>query len=95
MALDKSDVENIAHLARLAVDEADIPQYAENLSSILGLVEQMNAVDTSGVEPMAHPFQLKNVLADDVPGEPLPVEEALANAPARRGDSFRVPRVVE
>ena len=49
MALDKRDVDNIAHLARLAISEEDIPAYAENLSNILTLVEQMNAVDTSVV----------------------------------------------
>ena len=55
MSLDKNDVEKIAHLARLAIAEEDIPGYAASLSSILELVEQMNAVDTENVSAMAHP----------------------------------------
>ena len=56
MSLNKSDVEKIAQLARLQIEEADIPLYASNLSNILQLVEQMSAVDTTGVEIMAHPL---------------------------------------
>ena len=56
MSLNKSDVEKIAQLARLQIEEADIPLYANNLSNILQLVEQMSAVDTTGVEIMAHPL---------------------------------------
>ncbi len=95
MALDKSDVENIAHLARLAVDEADIPQYAENLSSILGLVEQMNAVDTSGVEPMAHPMEAAQRLREDEVTEPNQREHFQEHAPAVEKGLFLVPKVIE
>jgi aspartyl-tRNA(Asn)/glutamyl-tRNA(Gln) amidotransferase subunit C len=56
MALDKEAVGRIAHLARLGVDESEYDTYARNLSSILSFVEQLNAVDTRGVEPMAHPM---------------------------------------
>ncbi len=56
MSLNKSDVEKIAQLARLQIEETDIPLYANNLSNILQLVEQMSAVDTTGVEIMAHPL---------------------------------------
>ena len=55
MSLDKTQVEKIAHLARLEIDPADVTEYATNLSNILDLVEQMDAVDTEGVKPMAHP----------------------------------------
>ena len=53
MALDASDVVKIAHLARLGIDAEDIPEYTRNLSAILAFVEQLNAVDTAGVEPLA------------------------------------------
>jgi aspartyl-tRNA(Asn)/glutamyl-tRNA(Gln) amidotransferase subunit C len=67
MSLNKSDVEKIAHLARLQIEEADIPLYANNLSNILQLVEQMSAVDTTGVEIMAHPLDAgQRLRADDV-----------------------------
>ena len=56
MSLDRSDVERIAHLARLQIDEQDIPTYTENLSSILNLIDQMQQADTAGVEPLANPL---------------------------------------
>ena len=66
MSLDKNGVEKIAHLARLAIAEEDIPGYAQSLSSILQLVEQMDAVDTENVLPMAHPQDAYQRLRDDV-----------------------------
>jgi len=57
MSLDRDDVEKIAHLARLALREEDIARYTRNLADILGLVEQMEAVDTRDVVPMAHPLE--------------------------------------
>lgn len=55
MALERSDVEKIAHLARLGLNEGDIPRTTETLNNILGLIDAMQAVDTDGVEPLAHP----------------------------------------
>ena len=56
MALEASQVEKIAHLARLGIETGDAPEYARNLSAILAFVEQLNRVDTTGVEPLAHPL---------------------------------------
>ncbi len=95
MALDKSDVENIAHLARLAIGEEDIPAYAENLSNILSLVEQMNSVDTSGVAPMAHPLDMAQRLREDVVSEENQREHLQAHAPAVENGLFLVPKVIE
>jgi aspartyl-tRNA(Asn)/glutamyl-tRNA(Gln) amidotransferase subunit C len=95
MALDKSDVENIAHLARLAIGEEDIPAYAENLSNILTLVEQMNSVDTSGVTPMAHPLDMAQRLREDVVSEENQREHLQAHAPAVENGLFLVPKVIE
>lgn len=95
MALDKSDVENIAHLARLAISEADVSLYAENLSNILSLVEQMNAVDTSGVSPMAHPLKMVQRLREDVVSEANQREHLQAHAPAVENGLFLVPKVIE
>jgi len=66
MSLDKNDVEKIAHLARIAIADSDVPGYAESLSSILNLVEQMDAVDTENVTPMAHPHAAFQRLREDV-----------------------------
>ena len=95
MALDKSDVENIAHLARLAISETDVPLYAENLSNILSLVEQMNAVDTNGVSPMAHPLKMVQRLREDVVSEANQREHLQAHAPAVENGLFLVPKVIE
>ena len=95
MALDNSDVENIAHLARLAIGEGDIPAYAENLSNILTLVEQMNGVDTSGVTPMAHPLDMAQRLREDVVSEENQREHLQAHAPAVENGLFLVPKVIE
>lgn len=66
MSLDKNDVEKIAHLARIAIEDEDIPGYAESLSSILKLVEQMDAVNTDNVVPMAHSQDAYQRLREDV-----------------------------
>lgn len=95
MALERSDVENIAHLARLAVDEADIPEYARNLSDILDLVEQMSAVDTREITPMAHPLEMAQRLREDEISEADQREHFQAVAPAVEDGLYLVPKVIE
>lgn len=95
MSLDRNDVVKIAHLARLAVDEADIPRYARELSNILGLVEQMNQVDTSAVEPMAHPLDTSQRLRPDVVSESNRRELFQSNAPQVEAGLYLVPKVIE
>jgi aspartyl-tRNA(Asn)/glutamyl-tRNA(Gln) amidotransferase subunit C len=95
MALDKSDVESIAHLARLEISETDIPHYAENLSDILSLMEQMNAVDTTGVTPMAHPLEMAQRLREDVVSEENRREHLQEHAPSVENGLFLVPKVIE
>lgn len=95
MSLDRSDVEKIAHLARLQIAEQDIPQYTENLTNILQLVDQLQAVNTTGVEPMAHPLDaVQRLRADDVT-EPDQRAQLQAHAPAVEDGLFLVPRVIE
>ncbi len=95
MSLEKQDVEKIAHLARLAVDEAAIPGYAEDLSGILDLVDQMSAVDTDGVEPLAHPHDAIQRLREDVVTEENQRELLQSNAPQTDAGLFLVPKVIE
>lgn len=95
MSLSTEQVRKVAKLARLELSEAELPRMAEQLSSILDYVRQLDEVNTDGVEPMAHPLPISNVFRDDVPGESLPVDEALANAPTRLGDYFGVPAVFD
>jgi len=95
MALDRSDVEKVAHLARLAIDEAAIPEYTQNLSDILDMVAKMEAVDTEGVEPMAHPLEVTQRLRADTVTETDRREAFQALAPAVEDGVYLVPRVVE
>lgn len=94
-SLQKQDIEKIAHLARLDINEADVPDYARELSNILGLVEQMSAVDTEGVIPMAHPLDARQRLRDDVVTEQNQREQLQANAPQVEDGLFLVPQVIE
>ena len=66
MKLDATEVEKIAHLARLGIEAGDIPEYARNLSDIMAFVEQLNAVNTDGVTPLAHPLEMVQRLRADV-----------------------------
>jgi aspartyl-tRNA(Asn)/glutamyl-tRNA(Gln) amidotransferase subunit C len=95
MALDKTDVAKIAHLARLAVDDDMLDGYAAELSKILDLVEQMNAVDTTGVEPMAHPLHMAQRLRPDTVTEQDQRQRFQAIAPLTEDGLYLVPKVIE
>ena len=95
MSLDKSDVEKIAHLARLAIDESTIPDYARDLNNILTLVEQMSAVNTDAVSPMAHPLDAHQRLREDVVYETDQRELFQSIAPKTDAGVYLVPQVIE
>lgn len=95
MSLERSDVERIAHLARLEVAESDIPEYARNLSNIFSLVEQMDAVDTHGVKPMAHPFDAVQRLRADEVTESNQRDHFQQIAPKVADGLYLVPKVIE
>ena len=95
MSLVKSDVEKIAHLARLAIDESVIPDYARDLNNILSLVEQMSAVDTDGISPMAHPLDAVQRLRDDVVSETDQRELFQSIAPKTEAGVYLVPKVID
>jgi len=95
MSLDKADVEKIAHLARLEIDAEDIPLYTRHLSGILQLVEQMNEVDTEGVEPMAHPLEMAQRLRPDEVTESNQREKFQKIAPQVEAGLYLVPKVIE
>ncbi len=95
MSLDRQDVEKIAHLARLDINEADVSAYAQNLSSILDLVEQMNSADTDNVEPMAHPADAVQRLREDEVRETNQRERFQKIAPQVENGLYLVPKVIE
>jgi aspartyl-tRNA(Asn)/glutamyl-tRNA(Gln) amidotransferase subunit C len=95
MSLSVDQVRKVAKLARLELAEADLPVMAEQLNRILGYIDQLQQVNTDGVEPLAHPLPVQNVFRPDDPAPSLPVDEALRNAPTRTGDYFGVPAVFD
>jgi len=95
MSIDRSDVERIAHLARLELNEQDIPAYTENLSSILNLIDEMQQIDTDGVEPLAHPLDAVQRLRADEVTELNQRDKLQAFAPAVEEGLFLVPKVIE
>lgn len=95
MALTRQEVLKIAQLARLAITEQEAASYAESLSRILGLIEQMNAVDTTGIEPMAHPTDSGLRLRADEVSEANQRDKFQAVAPAVEAGLYLVPKVIE
>lgn len=93
MSLSLEEVRKVARLARLELSEPDLARMRQQLSAILDYVEQLNQLDTTNVEPLAHPLPVRNVFRPDESAPSLPVDEALRNAPARKGDYFAVPAV--
>lgn len=95
MSLKADDVKNIAILAKIDIEEKNIEGYVNSLSSILGLVEQMNAVDTSGVQPMAHPMDVSQRLRADEVLEKNQREIFQKIAPKTEDGLYLVPQVIE
>lgn len=92
--LTADDVRKVAKLARLEFSDAELSQLTEQLGNIVSFVEQLSAVDTTGVEPLAHPLEVHTVLRADVQRDGLTREQALANAPQHDDEFFLVPPVM-
>ena len=95
MKLNRKDVEHVALLSRLELSDQELDKYTEQLDAILEYIDVLNQVDTSGVEPMAHVLELRNVMRPDVVQPSLPQEAALQNAPEPENGFFKVPKIVE
>jgi aspartyl-tRNA(Asn)/glutamyl-tRNA(Gln) amidotransferase subunit C len=95
MALTAEQVRWVANLARLELTPAELEEMTGQLSAILDYVNQLQQLNTEGVEPLAHALDVHDVFRADEPRPSLPVDEALANAPQRRGDYYSVPAVLD
>mgnify|MGYP001431210103 CR=1 FL=1 len=95
MAITIQDVEHVASLARLDLDEEEKAKFTEQLNAILKYVEKLNELDTDQVEPTSHVIALTNVMREDVVRPSTPRETALQNAPDEDEGQFRVPAVLE
>ena len=94
MSLTRADVEKVSLLGRLLLSEAELDTMTTQLSRVVGYVEQLSEVSTENVRPMAHALDMHNVFREDVLAESLPRDAALANAPKRDSECFRVPAVL-
>ena len=92
--LERADVAHVAHLSRLGLTEDELDRFTVQLAAVLEHAADVAALDTSGVEPTAHPLPLENVLRDDVPTPCLDRDEVLAMAPEAEDGRFRVPRIL-
>lgn len=95
MSIERQTVEQLAKLARLALDESTLARTTSSLGDVLALIDQLQAVDTRGVEPMAHPLDAVQRLRADVVTEPDRHEALLALAPVTEEGLFLVPKVIE
>ena len=95
MSIDHTTVRRIARLARLAVDEAHVPQLAQELQRVLHLADELGAADITGVAPMAHPHEQALVWREDAVTEPDRADAYLALAPEANGGLYLVPKVIE
>lgn len=95
MNLSRDDVRKVADLARLKVTDDELDSLASDLRAIVGYVEILNEVDTTGVTPMVHAVELQNVLRPDVRVPSLPRTAALSNAPRTDGQYFLVPPIID
>ena len=91
MAITRDEVLHVANLARLELTDDELERLGAQLNSILEAVSKVAELDLAGIEPTAHPLDVVNVWAEDEPRVSLTVDEALANAPDREHDFFRVP----
>ena len=87
------DVKHVAKLARLELTEDEINKYSKQLGDILKYVEQMNEIDTTGIEPMPHAIPVYNVMREDVVKYEQTKQELMANAPYEEDGFFRVPKI--
>jgi len=92
---DSIDIDYTAKLARIALTEDERERFSNQLKDILHYFDRLNEVDVEGVEPMAHAFQLENVLREDVADAGLTPEEAMKHAPKQRDNMVVVPKVVD
>ncbi len=93
--ISRDEVQRVAELARLSLDDAEAQAMAAQLDTILGYAEVLRSLDTAGVPPTAHPLGVRMELREDRAEPALPPEEALANAPERQDSAFVVPKVLD
>ncbi len=93
--LSADQVKKVASLARLKLFDGDVVRYQEQLGNVLSYIHRLDEVDTTNIEPMAHPIETVNVFRPDEPRDSLDREQALSNAPQTDGKYFLVPAILD
>jgi aspartyl-tRNA(Asn)/glutamyl-tRNA(Gln) amidotransferase subunit C len=94
MQVDDALIEKLAKLSLLQFDEAEKEEIKSDLQKMIGFVDKLQELDTTGIEPLLHMSEEVNVLRDDIPGNMLTREEAFKNAPHHDDQYFKVPKVI-
>ncbi|MBM9603935.1 Asp-tRNA(Asn)/Glu-tRNA(Gln) amidotransferase subunit GatC [Desulfopila inferna] len=94
MKITRSEVEHVAHLARLNLSEDELEKMTIQLDTILNYAAKLEELDATGIEPTTHSFSISNAFRDDVVRESLPREESLRNCAVRNDEAFIVPRII-
>jgi len=95
MSIDKKTVEDVAHLARIELEPKELEKLSHQLEHVLAFIDKLSSLNTDNVPPTSHILPLNNVLRKDELSGSLPIEKTLANAPAKQGNFFLVPKVIE
>ena len=93
--IDETQVRNVARLARLDLTDSEVAQFSMQLSDILAYIEKLNELQTDSVEPLAHCLPIHNVFRPDIVKPSLGTDKALANAPQRHDEYFKVPKILD
>ena len=95
MSLTKTDIEKIAVLAKLRLNENEIEEFTGDMNKILDYMDKLNELDTENIQPLSHPLEGKNVFREDKLKKSIDREDALKNAPKKTEEFFKVPKVIK
>jgi aspartyl-tRNA(Asn)/glutamyl-tRNA(Gln) amidotransferase subunit C len=95
MTIDEQTVDKIAHLARLKIDASEKDDLIKDMNKVLGFMDKLNEVDTTGVEPLVYMTDEPNILREDAIKQTITTEEALKNAPLHDDSHFLVAKVIK
>jgi aspartyl-tRNA(Asn)/glutamyl-tRNA(Gln) amidotransferase subunit C len=95
MPISKEIVEYVAHLARIELQPKELEKLSKEIQGILDFIDKLKKVDIENIAPLSHILPINNILREDTPKEPLPLEKVLKNAPHKQGNFFVVPKVIE
>jgi aspartyl-tRNA(Asn)/glutamyl-tRNA(Gln) amidotransferase subunit C len=95
MKIDISEIERLAELSRLRLNDDEKYRVREDMQRIIGFIDKLQQVDTTGIEPLVHVNNHVNVLRDDIEAQSINREDALKNAPSHDSDFFKIPKVLK